>query len=166
MWQALGTEPRPQALPGVPNMRGDKKASTKQLSRPEGLLPALPGTLAVRMHLQGVFILVVLLLVFAFVVTWGVRTIGDAATGPDGAIVATALDPAAREAAAPLEGGEVAALQSALVFAGYDPGPVDGILGSMTRAAIDLFKRDLGLTESTDRELMIYLVELMERETS
>ena len=36
-------------------------------------------------------------------------------------------------------------IQEALVAAGYDPGPVDGIDGPLTRAAIAAFQADRGL---------------------
>lgn len=36
-------------------------------------------------------------------------------------------------------------IQRALVFLGYDPGPVDGVLGPRTRAAIKMFQYDRGL---------------------
>jgi len=38
--------------------------------------------------------------------------------------------------------------QNLLSRKGYDPGPIDGILGSKTRAAIKAFQRDKGLRES------------------
>jgi peptidoglycan hydrolase-like protein with peptidoglycan-binding domain len=37
-------------------------------------------------------------------------------------------------------------IQSALAQAGYDPGPVDGVRGQKTTAAIEAFQKDHGLT--------------------
>ncbi len=127
--------------------------------------PALTVSPAMRMHLQGAFLLVVLVLIFGWVLNWGVDVIGSAIGGPDGAVVARALDAAEQAAAEPLEGGEVAELQEALLFAGYDPGPVDGILGELTRAAIEQLKSDLGRSDFTDRELFNHLLELAESRT-
>lgn len=47
---------------------------------------------------------------------------------------------------APVTG--VRAVQQRLSELGYDPGPVDGIMGPRTRAAIRAFERDHGLPES------------------
>jgi hypothetical protein len=53
-------------------------------------------------------------------------------------------DPAA--AAVPLDGDDVARLQARLRVLGYNPGPVDGLVGARTRAAIRAYERDYGLT--------------------
>ncbi|MFC3119514.1 peptidoglycan-binding protein [Jhaorihella thermophila] len=42
----------------------------------------------------------------------------------------------------------VAQIQSRLTQLGYDPGPVDGVMGQRTRRAILAFQRDYGLTQS------------------
>jgi len=117
-----------------------------------------------RTHLQGTFLLIVLLLVFWGMLNWAAPIIDDAIFGDDGAVVAKApqnlIDPNDPEAAAlleanrPLEGAEVADLQEVLLLLGYNPGPVDGIMGDLTRAAITEAKADAGLTEVTDRELL------------
>lgn len=39
-------------------------------------------------------------------------------------------------------------IQAALIYLGYEPGPVDGLMGSQTRAAIKLFQADAGLEVS------------------
>ncbi|MEM1401387.1 MAG: peptidoglycan-binding domain-containing protein, partial [Pseudomonadota bacterium] len=37
-------------------------------------------------------------------------------------------------------------IQSTLADLGYDPGPVDGLMGSRTRSAIESFESDIGRT--------------------
>lgn len=109
-----------------------------------------------RTHLQGAFLLIVLLLAFWWTLNWAGPIFDSALGGADGAIVARA--PSEEDAAAaadePLDGNEVAALQGALLQVGYSPGPVDGIMGELTRAAIEEAKGDLGLLEASDRRLL------------
>ncbi|MBI2994729.1 MAG: peptidoglycan-binding protein [Gammaproteobacteria bacterium] len=45
----------------------------------------------------------------------------------------------------PVTSSTVAEIQSGLVRLGYNPGPVDGVLGSRTREAIRAYQRDRGL---------------------
>ena len=115
-----------------------------------------------RTHLQGTFLLIVLLLVFWGMLNWAVPILDDAVFGDDGAIVARAPlevdDPAdpgrGLEEDRPLDGSEVADLQGALTQLGYSPGPIDGIMGELTRQAVDEAKSDVGLAEASDRELL------------
>ena len=112
-----------------------------------------------RTHLQGAFLLIVLLLAFWWALNWAGPIFDSALGGADGAIVARAPseeDAATGDAAAdePLDGNEVAALQGALLQVGYSPGPIDGIMGELTRAAITEAKKDLGLVEESDRRLL------------
>ena len=113
-----------------------------------------------RTHLQGAFLLIVLLLAFWWALNWAGPIFDSALGGADGAIVARAPseeDTAAAQAAAdeqPLDGNEVATLQAALLQVGYSPGPIDGIMGELTRAAITEAKKDLGLVEASDRKLL------------
>ena len=111
-----------------------------------------------RTHLQGAFLLIVLLLAFWWALSWAGPIFDSALGGADGAIVARApTDNTATgeaQADAPLDGNEVAALQGALLQVGYSPGPVDGIMGELTRAAIEEAKSDLGLVEASDRQLL------------
>ena len=115
-----------------------------------------------RTHLQGTFLLIVLLLVFWGMLNWAVPILDNAVFGDDGAIVARAPlevdDPADPERGLeedrPLDGSEVADLQGALTQLGYSPGPVDGIMGELTRQAIDEAKVDVGLVEASDRKLL------------
>ncbi|MCY4176071.1 MAG: peptidoglycan-binding domain-containing protein [Acidimicrobiaceae bacterium] len=129
-----------------------------------------------RTHLQGTFLLIVLLLVFWGMLGWAVPIIDDAIFGDDGAIVARAPqhlinpnDPAAAallEANRPLEGAEVADLQEVLLLLGYDPGPVDGIMGELTRAATKQAEADLGLSEASDREMLEALETVIEAQST
>lgn len=113
-----------------------------------------------RTHLQGAFLLIILLLAFWWTLNWAGPIFDDALGGEDGAIVARA--PSEEDAAAaadqaadePLDGNEVAALQGALLQVGYSPGPIDGIMGELTRTAIDEAKQDLGLVDASDRALL------------
>ena len=115
-----------------------------------------------RTHLQGTFLLIVLLLAFWWMLSWAVPILDSALLGDDGAIVARAplevADPADADRAAQrdeaLDGNEVADLQAALIQLGYSPGPIDGILGELTRQAIDEAKSDVGLAEESDRRLL------------
>ncbi len=68
--------------------------------------------------------------------------------------------PRATPAASPL----VADVQSALVNAGYDPGPADGVIGPRTSRAISAYQRDNGL--STDGQPSASLLQhLLTRKT-
>lgn len=115
-----------------------------------------------RTHLQGTFLLIVLLLVFWGMLSWAVPILDDAVFGDDGAIVARAPlevdDPADPERGLeedrPLDGNEVADLQGALTQLGYSPGPIDGIMGELTRQAVDEAKAEIGLVEASDRKLL------------
>ena len=115
-----------------------------------------------RTHLQGTFLLIVLLLVFWWTLNWAVPILDSAVFGEDGAVVARAPLETEDQAAAdrgleqdqPLDGNEVADLQGALTQLGYSPGPIDGIMGELTRQAIDEAKVDTGLVEASDRKLL------------
>ena len=147
-------------------------------SRPDQDASGLPtdappprSTPALRVHLQGTFLLIVVLLVFWAMLNWAGPVMSDALGGPDGAIVAKALiesedpgtaDGALTEPDEPLEGDEVAALQAALTRFGYEPGAVDGIMGDVTRAAADAAKADLGLPSASDRRLLDTLAAAVE----
>ncbi len=94
-------------------------------------------------HIQGVFILLVV----------GIALLGTAriaapvlqeAFGDEGAIVAESSDPedvvdlavSEVEVDAPLTSDEVLALQQHLTQLGFNPGPIDGIMGDNTRTSI------------------------------
>ena len=114
-----------------------------------------------RSHIQGLVLLIVLLIVFW--VTWSKAgpVISDAFEGEDGAIVAESgdeveIDPETNEEVEPpLTPDEIAELQSALTAAGYDPGPIDGIMGDQTINAATTARFDYGLSDATDRELIV-----------
>lgn len=103
-----------------------------------------------RVHVQGTSLLILLLLAFWYALGWSAAVIGDALDDEDGAIVAVARTGDASDYE-PLTNSEVSALQSALADAGYDPGPLDGMLGTRTRRAIDLAKAEFGLETLPDR---------------
>ena len=74
---------------------------------------------------------------------------------PGWAAEQTKTAPAMEEKKAPAKGSEeVKKLQEALKAKGHDPGPIDGIMGSKTRAAIKAFQEASGLkaTERLDKE--------------
>ncbi len=51
--------------------------------------------------------------------------------------------------------GEIGLIQSALRGFGYQPGPIDGIFGRMTRGALNAFERARGLSSSTSNTIFI-----------
>ena len=63
----------------------------------------------------------------------------------------------------PLDGEEVALLQANLTDLGFDPGPVDGILGNGTRSAISeaIVEYQLDVSAS-DREVLEYTQSLID----
>ena len=147
-----------------PEEAADASASTPEED------PPLRSTPALRVHLQGTFLLIVLLLVLWAALNWAGSVISSALGGPDGAVVAKAPvesdessdsgDGSAPDE--PLEGDEIADLQAALTRFGYDPGPVDGILGELTRSAIQAAKADLSLPAASDRTLLETLAAAIE----
>jgi peptidoglycan hydrolase-like protein with peptidoglycan-binding domain len=44
-----------------------------------------------------------------------------------------------------MTGGRISAIQSALKKAGYNPGPIDGVIGEQTIIAVNAFQKDKGL---------------------
>ena len=164
-------------MPGVQEDPRVAAQPPQQLSRPSPPLPGPPSqgqppepgqnmpfwNLTVGNHLQGVLLLVLLLLVFWGLWRMALPAIGKAWGGSDGAVVAESrdetLDPVG---GAPLTLAEVADLQVALTEAGYDPGPVDGIMGEMTRRAADEARGELGLEQESDRRLLEILTLTLE----
>ena len=153
------------SIPHEPPERRDQppRADTTDPSAPTPEKEPPPrSTPALRVHLQGASLLIVLLLVLWAVLDWAGTVISSALSGHDGAIVAKALvesDDSSRDDTdddpdEPLDGDEIAELQAALVRFGYEPGPVDGILGDLTRIAIEGAKADLGLPAASDRRLI------------
>lgn len=129
-----------------------------------------PEDSPMRLHIQGLFVLLgvgIALMVMARIAA----PVLDDAFGEDGAIVAESsdvedvVDLAAAEADLdpPLTGDEVARLQADLIELGFDPGPVDGILGGGTRAAIDdaILQYQLD-TAASDRDVLEYVTSLID----
>ena len=129
-----------------------------------------PEDSPMRSHIQGLFVLLGVGIAVLVLARIAAPVLGDA-FGEDGAIVAessdvddivdlaaaeTDLDPA-------LTGDEVARLQADLTELGFDPGPVDGILGNGTRAAIDAAITQYQLdTTASDRDVLEYVTSLID----
>jgi peptidoglycan hydrolase-like protein with peptidoglycan-binding domain len=122
-----------------------------------------------KSHIQGLFILLGVGITLLVLANIAAPVLGDA-FGEDGAIVAESsadddgADLAAEEAiVVPLDGEEVALLQANLTDLGFDPGPVDGILGNGTRRAIGEaiveYQLDVG---ASDREVLEYTQSLID----
>jgi len=116
-----------------------------------------------KIHLQGVALLLTVMLVLLGMAKWASPTIHEA-LGPDGAIQATSSPdpvPGSSDALAelPLTSDEITTLQTILDSIGFDVGGIDGIKGPKTKAAIAKAKNDLKLAEGTsDRKLFERLV--------
>ena len=111
-----------------------------------------------RLHIQGISLLIVLLLAFWATTRWAGPIVSDALSGEESALRAETAEVAGPEDEAalppPLTSEEVLELQAALTEAGYDVGAIDGLVGPATRAAVGLAIADRGLpTGTTDREL-------------
>ncbi len=129
-----------------------------------------PRDSPMRFHIQGLFVLLgvgIALLVMARIAA----PVLDDAFGEDGAIVAESSDAedivdlaaAETEADLPLTGDEVAVLQADLTQLGFEPGPIDGILGTGTRAAISTAILQYQLdTAATDRDVLEYVTSLID----
>ncbi len=52
----------------------------------------------------------------------------------------------------------MAAIQAQLVEAGFDPGPVDGKMGPLTRAALSDYQQAFGLADLQDKDLFNHLL--------
>ena len=127
-----------------------------------------PEESPMRSHIQGLFVLLgvaIAVLVLARIAT---PVLSDA-FGEDGAIVAESADAdddvadASVEVDLALTGEEVARLQANLTDLGFDPGPVDGILGNGTRSAINeaIVEYQLEITAS-DRKVLEYTQSLID----
>jgi len=116
-----------------------------------------------KIHFQGVALLLTVMLALLGMAKWASPTLHDA-LGPDGAIQATSSpdpEPGSPDALAdlPLTSDEIATLQTILDSINYDVGGVDGIAGPKTKAAITQAKLDLKLAPgTTDRKLFERLV--------
>ncbi len=129
-----------------------------------------PEDSPMRSHIQGVFILLFVAIALMILARMAAPVVQDA-FGDNGAIVAESaevvdvvdLADGSVSADADLTGEEVAILQANLAEQGFDPGPIDGILGRGTRdaisAAISEYKLDVN---SSDRAVFNYLESLSE----
>jgi peptidoglycan hydrolase-like protein with peptidoglycan-binding domain len=75
----------------------------------------------------------------------GSRTRGSIAKALDVAQHSQALDPYGPILRPGARGSEVKDIQSVLRAAGFDPGPIDGVYGPMTTAAVSRFQEDQGI---------------------
>ena len=121
-----------------------------------------------KSHIQGLFILLGVAIALLALANIAAPVLGDA-FGEDGAIVAESAaddgaDPTVEAAIeVPLDGEEVALLQANLTDLGFDPGPVDGILGNGTRSAINeaIVEYQLEISAS-DRKVLEYTQSLID----
>ena len=122
-----------------------------------------------KSHIQGLFILLGVGIALMALATIAAPVVGDA-FGEDGAIVAESapedvvdLAAADAEVVVPLTGEEVALLQANLTELGFDPGPIDGILGGGTRAAVGEAILEYQLdTTASNREVLDYTQSLID----
>ena len=142
----------------------DTPDTIRQPTRPTDAVPEgdLRPHLGVSIHIQGMFLLILLLLAFWSMLEWGSGVITDALHGEKGAIVArtsSAKPGGSGISDDSLDNAEVIAMQTALTEAGYEPGPIDGIMGDLTRSAMNQARTALGLTGHSDRTLLEELID-------
>lgn len=116
-----------------------------------------------RYHIQGVFILLIVCIAVLFTARIAAPVLSDA-FGDEGAIVAKSAevdedaDLPVSEEDLPLSGEEVGQIQADLKALGFNPGPVDGIMGETTQRAIDVaivqYQLDVA---ASNREVYDYL---------
>ena len=112
-----------------------------------------------RSHIQGVFVLLFVGIALMGLARYAAPVLSEA-FGDEGAIIAKSAEPE-DPANAPLTGEEVIELQTNLTALGFDPGPVDGILGSITKAAIAAAINQYELAEeSSHRAVLVHTVSL------
>ncbi|MEM9201407.1 MAG: peptidoglycan-binding domain-containing protein [Actinomycetota bacterium] len=122
-----------------------------------------------RSHIQGLFVLLGVGIAVLVLARIAAPVLSDA-FGDEGAIVAESADvddvvnlaAADAELEVALTGDEIAQLQADLTNLGFDPGPIDGILGNGTRAAIDAAIAEYQLdTAASDRDVLDYVTALL-----
>ena len=111
-----------------------------------------------RQHTQGIVLLIVMLVALWVTLDLAGPVLDDALHGDDSALHAETIDVVEPDEEGdlpvPLTPEEVLELQAALTQAGYDPGPIDGVMGPATRTAADQAIVDRGLPDSvTHRSL-------------
>ncbi len=127
-----------------------------------------------RSHIQGVFILLIVGIALMFTARIAAPVLSEA-FGDEGAIVAESgeledvvdLAVAEIEVDEPLTSDEVFTLQDLLTSLGFDPGPVDGIMGANTRSAIVAAIEEYNLeAESSDRAVLRFVESLTDALTA
>ena len=105
-----------------------------------------------RQHIQGFVLLIVMLVALWITLDMAGPILDDALSGDDSALHAETADaPDPEEEVEPsvsLTAEEILELQAVLTQAGYDPGPIDGLIGPATLAAADQAVIDRGLPDS------------------
>ena len=105
-----------------------------------------------RQHTQGLVLLIVMLVALWITLDLAGPVLDDALSGDDSALHAETIDVVEPDEQGdlpvPLTPDEVLELQAVLTEAGYDPGPIDGVMGSATQSAADLAIADRSLPDS------------------
>jgi len=122
-----------------------------------------------RSHIQGLFLLLIVGIALLGMARYAAPIVSEA-LGEDGALRAESapedlIDLVALEAELdePLTGDEVGIIQAHLTRLGFDPGPVDGLMGPSTRTTIDEAIVEYQLTVgSSDRDLLNYIQSLVD----
>jgi hypothetical protein len=123
-----------------------------------------------RNHFQGIFLLGLLLAALWGMTRLASPTLSDA-FGEDGAVMADSGDEdtieltvEAETVDAELNTEELTRLQFELLLSGFlaEQSDIDGTMGSQTRAAIEAAAEKWGLTNPTDREVLLHGDELYE----
>jgi len=127
-----------------------------------------------RSHIQGIFIL--LIVGIALMITARIAApVVKEALGDEGAIVAESADVEdvvdlsilLAEPDAALDSDEVGVLQLYLTDLGFDPGPVDGLMGAATRSALIAAIAEYQLAEnSSDRAVFAFVGSLVDALTA
>ena len=122
-----------------------------------------------RSHIQGLFLLLLVGIALLGIARYAAPVVQEA-LGEDGALQAESapedpIDLGAIDAEVdpPLNGDEVGIVQDHLTRLGFDPGPVDGLMGPSTRTAIDeaIVEYQLNIG-SSDRNLLNYTQSLID----
>ncbi|MDC0359652.1 peptidoglycan-binding protein [Acidimicrobiales bacterium] len=122
-----------------------------------------------RSHIQGLFLLLLVGIALLGIARYAAPVVQEA-LGEDGALQAESApeDPSDLgaidvEVDPPLNGDEVGIVQDHLTRLGFDPGPVDGLMGPSTRTAIDeaIVEYQLNIG-SSDRNLLNYTQSLID----